>query len=639
MLKAAVSHLLVVFLLSVSMQAKDTFTPFASDAQVPQSAAELWRGYDSRAEPLEVEVHQEWKKDGVVSRLITFKVGTFKGSEARIAAYYCFPENGQKNPAFVWSHGGGQRADRKRGHYFATQGFATIDINWLGRPLDADLDPDNKWGTDWGKVDPSQGPRFYAKALRKSWKRSLQPDEFTIDPVASPRNANWFLLAVAARRAITFLEQQPEVDPARIGFTGFSMGGTITSMTATDSRLKAVAPFVGGTGFRHVDFPGIPRSSIGTHFKNLELYKKTIDPSAYWPSAKCPVMFVTSSNDFHSAFQRIYRSMDLLPHDNWRVTGNMHANHGPGPEQWILLNYWFKQYLVGEDKNIPMTPPSEFFIEGDAVQFTVTPDAPDRLAGVEIYYSFDPNCITRFWKRASARTDGKTWKADLEVYPKLPLYVFALCRYELAKPELLERGNTSSSFTLNSDLHTHIPGDLDLAAFAQLPKTGLVDDFEAGISNWFSRDQYSIGTYKFQDPELDTATERSLALTFKLKSDQPLLLGIGAESKFLGNGRDLGNFNHHRRIEGDGDTTITLTPADFKNEDEKTLEWSKITTFSITLTDQKTKRRIKLTDPEVAQFLVRVELVDPKEKKEEISQRERIYLFMEGRKIFSKSCV
>ncbi|MDC0282102.1 hypothetical protein OAK54_02250, partial [Akkermansiaceae bacterium] len=93
---------------------------------------------------------------------------------------------------------------------------------------------ENKWGTDWGAVDPSQGPRFYSKALRKGWKRSLQADEYTIDPIASPRNANWFLLAVAARRAITFLEEQAEVDPERLGFTGFSMGGTITSMTATD---------------------------------------------------------------------------------------------------------------------------------------------------------------------------------------------------------------------------------------------------------------------------------------------------------------------------------------------------------------------------------------------------------------------
>ena len=74
---------------------------------------------------------------------------------------------------------------------------ATVDINWLGRPME----PGINVNTDWGKVDPTQGPQFYPKALRKGWKRNLLPDEYSIDPVPSPRNANWFLLTVAARRA------------------------------------------------------------------------------------------------------------------------------------------------------------------------------------------------------------------------------------------------------------------------------------------------------------------------------------------------------------------------------------------------------------------------------------------------------
>ena len=79
--------------------------------------------------PLDVQVIKEWKMNGIVTRYVTFRVGTFKGAASRIAAYYSFPDNGKKNAAFVWSHGGGQRAERNRGRYFAGQGFATIDIN------------------------------------------------------------------------------------------------------------------------------------------------------------------------------------------------------------------------------------------------------------------------------------------------------------------------------------------------------------------------------------------------------------------------------------------------------------------------------------------------------------------------------
>ena len=52
-----------------------------------------------------------------------------------------------------------------------------------------------------------------------------------------------------------FLERQSEVKADKIGFTGFSMGGMITALTATDPRLKAVAPFVGGTAFKYRRFP------------------------------------------------------------------------------------------------------------------------------------------------------------------------------------------------------------------------------------------------------------------------------------------------------------------------------------------------------------------------------------------------
>ena len=114
-------------MLPVTALAAETFTPYKS-GEVPQNVTELWKDYDARKEPLDIKVVKEWKADGVVTRYVTFKIGAFKGADARIAAYYSFPDDGEKNAAFVWSHGGGQRAERGRGVYFAKQGFATVDI-------------------------------------------------------------------------------------------------------------------------------------------------------------------------------------------------------------------------------------------------------------------------------------------------------------------------------------------------------------------------------------------------------------------------------------------------------------------------------------------------------------------------------
>jgi len=586
-------------------QANDTFAPYKAGG-VPQNVMDLWKDYDARKEPLDIKVVKEWKADGVVTRYVTFKVGTFKGAESRIAAYYSFPGNGEKNAAFVWSHGGGQRADKNRGIYFAKQGFATVDINWLGRPMEPGIDVN----TDWGKVDPTQGPRFYSKALRKGWKRNLQPDEHSIDPVPSPRNSNWFLLAVAARRAITFLEQQPEVDPDRIGFSGFSMGGMITALTAIDSRLKAVVPFVGGTGFKYVDFPGgIEGSSIRQHFQDLELYKRTIDASAYWPLVQCPVLFISSSNDFHSAFERIYQSMALLKHRDWRVSTNIHQNHGPGPEQWVLLNQWFNQYLKGMDQDIPVTPPSTFSVDAGKAKFTVTPVDQDRLAGTEVYLSYDPNARTRFWNRADAKRSGKSWSVEVPVHDDLPLYVFALCRYRLQQTVQLERGETST-FVLNSVEQSVVPESVNLESLAKIPKTRTVfEDFRNGIQDWSTRDQRSIRTYKFQSPDLDRANSKKLVMTIDPQGKR-LSLRLNAGSRFLSREDNLGNFSYVKRVEGQGSQEVVISRGEFKSADGKTLEWSKIATFEITIVNEETRDKLDLTAKEGHAVLKAIKLVD-----------------------------
>ena len=608
-----ITCLALVVCLGMSLNAfsKDTFTPYKSTAEVPQNVTDLWKDYDPRAELLDVEVVKEWKAEGVTTRYITFKVGSFKGADSRIAAYYSFPDNGQRHPAFVWSHGGGQRAERGRGIYFAKQGFATVDINWLGRPMEPGIDVH----TDWGKVDPTQGPKFYSKAKRKHWKRSLMPDEYTIDPVPSPRNNNWFLLVVAGKRAITFLEQQAEVNADRIGFAGFSMGGTITSMTAIDSRLKAVAPFVGGTGFLHVDFPGVPGTSLKGHVaNNLDLYANTVDPAAYWPLVTCPVMFISSSNDFHAALDRLYQSMALLKHNAWRVTTNIHENHGPGPEQWVLLNRWFNLHLKRINQRIPVTPPSTLVVKDQKAVFTVTPENRDNeLLETEIYYSYDPNACARFWTRAAASRDaaGKNWSVSLSVHKNLPLYVFAICRYALGETVELEHGSTST-FTVNSLEQSILPEKVDLTALATLKKSAVFEDFKNGLRDWSAKDQgRQLRTYKFQSPELDLSNDKKLSFTID-PGGRKLSLRLRAESRFLGHGKDLGSFSLSRSVAGEGPRDVLIDRRDFKGKDGKDLKWSSITRFNLSILDLTTKQNVDLSSKEGLSMLKLISLVDCK---------------------------
>ncbi len=95
------SYRLSVLCLSLGLclsttRADETFSPYKA-GEVPQNVTDLWKDYDARKESLDVQVVKEWKGDGVVTRYVTFKVGTFKGVDARVAAYYSFPTNAPRS--------------------------------------------------------------------------------------------------------------------------------------------------------------------------------------------------------------------------------------------------------------------------------------------------------------------------------------------------------------------------------------------------------------------------------------------------------------------------------------------------------------------------------------------------------------
>ncbi|NIL97887.1 MAG: hypothetical protein GTN77_08670 [Planctomycetales bacterium] len=298
-----------------------------------------------------------------------------------------------------------------------------------------------------------------------------------------------------------------------------------------------------------------------------------------------------------------------MKHQNWRVSTNVHQNHGPGPEQWVLLNKWFDQYLKGVDQQIPITPPSTFQVNGQQATFTVTPADPPRLVDTEIYYSYDPNSRTRFWNRAEATRSGPTWSVDLTVHQDLPLYVFALCRYRLPQAVPLEHGE-ASTFTLNSQEHMLVPEKVELAALATLPKTRTVfEDFQNGIQDWSTRDQRTIRTYKFQSPDLDRSNGKKLSLTIDPQGKR-LSVRLSVGSGFLRREDNLGNFWWVKSVQGQGPQEILIGREDFKSDSGKTLEWSKIATLEITLVDQATQAKLDLTSPEGHAVLQLIKLVD-----------------------------
>ncbi len=408
--------------------AAESFPPLEG-REPPENLAELWEGYDPTAEPLEVEVVREWRADGIVTQMLVYTVGTFRGEPARIAAYYARPAEVESPvPGILQIHGGGQRAERPTVEAYAKNGYASLSINWGGRELD-DAEPGDA-GTDWGAVDATQ-------TGHNTHYSSIEPDDKTLDAVASPRNSNWFLITVAARRGLTLLTTQPEVDADRLGVTGHSMGGRLTVMTAgVDPRVKAAVPSCGGVAAAQEPLLGRAGAAIRRRPDLAPLYLAAIDELPSLRRITCPILYLGPHNDFHGMLDQLYANWREVPSDSIHFSISPHFNHRHLPESAFAGPRFF-DCVLRDGGWFPETPRLAVDLETEhAVPLAVVePERPDDVTAVDVFYSSDPHGITRFWQRGKATRQGARWVARCEVSTTdQPLFVMANVRYPQPQP-------------------------------------------------------------------------------------------------------------------------------------------------------------------------------------------------------------
>lgn len=447
MLQVTASLLLLFTLISTHLQAESETLPPLNDDNAPQNFETMWSDFDPNQESLETEVLHEWEEDGVILRIVRFRIGVFKGLKAKMAAIYGFPklviESGKRIPGLVQIHGGGQYADHKACLTNAKRGYATVSIAWAGRisapeyrvgPAEVKLfwenkidHPNYKLTTDWGAVDGYHAPGRNPGNIFPSAKAA----EWTLDKVESPRNSGWFLCALAARRALTFLEQQPEVSPSLLGVYGHSMGGKLTVMTSVDSRVKAAAPSCGG---------------ISDRYNSSELFNATIGDDVSLRKVGCPIIFLSPANDFHGRIGDLPAAVKEIASDDWRLTCSPHHNHQDTSEFEVATQLWFDQHLKGDFK-FPKTPTTELKLDtSDGVPvLKIAVDRSHPIRSVDVYYTQHGkhpetpedrlNSMHRFWRHVPPEENAGALLAPLPLASiENPLWVYANVHYELDEP-------------------------------------------------------------------------------------------------------------------------------------------------------------------------------------------------------------
>jgi hypothetical protein len=582
-----------IFLSSSTFLYAEKKTPLAETLpplegkMAPKTHRETWVGFDPKAEPLEVEVLKEWEEDGIVLKVLRYRIGVFKGKKAMMAAVYGYPKGAKNLPGLVQIHGGGQYADYRAPLANAHRGYASISISWAGRifapgytlrPNEVKLfwdgktdDPKYKLTTDWGALDAYHAPSKHGKDAFPS----IPVADWTLDLVESPRNNSWFLATLGARRGLTFLERQPEVDGARLGVYGHSMGGKLTVMTAgSDKRVKAAAPSCGGISDRYSKYP---------------LHLATVSDPPSLKKITCPIIFLSPSNDFHGRINDLQRSTKEIKAKDWRVTCSPHHNHQDSPPYEVATQLWFDQHLKSTFK-VPATPDLQLGLpKGKSPVVTIVADDSKEISYIDVFYTQhgqmdgkrddSTNTKSRFWRHAPVVMHKGKWAARLSLFSTdKPLWVYANVRYKLDQPisgaGYYYGAYTAHSFNLSSIMKVVSVEQLQAAeTVAALKATTLIEDFQGDWQKeWFSYKpkKWGVKTHKVYDEQWIAPLGAKVA--FEVRAEQVNVLTVGIDdhaSEVKLHGKE-----HWQAIE--------LSPNDFKDAESKPLaNWKGIKQFRL----------------------------------------------------------
>ena len=389
------------------------------EGESPQmlTPSQVWSTYDPDAGEFDEEVLKRWTQSGADYKEAYFSAWVH-GQHVRVYGIYAAPARagkpGGRVPAVMHLHGGGQTVNTRWLEAWTARGYAALTCNYHG---------------EWQN---RERVTIYPQALRQGNHKHAAGKAMATVP--SVRASSWYIWTAVARRALSYLRQQPEVDGTRIGAFGVSMGGTTIWSFALDPRLKAACAIYGcgwNRYYRHIPRYAPPKK-MPEKTDDDRAWLAGMAPEACAPFIQCPVLFLSGTNDNHGNMDRAYETLDRMPATVARrqaFTPRFCHHIGADFDQDLFL--WMDTWLK-DGPAWPKPPAVKVSLGPDGVPvLTLTADRPAEVERVAIYYAVaNPRPMSRNWRNASATRDHGAWKAVLPMLDaEARLFAFANVRY------------------------------------------------------------------------------------------------------------------------------------------------------------------------------------------------------------------
>ena len=271
-------------------------------------------------------VHEVSEKNQGEIKAIFYQTLDYLGKETRAFAYLGVPESDEPVPAMVLVHGGGGRAFYEWVKLWNDRGYAAIAMSLEGHMPSVD-------GKEVKLKHDFSGP---ARVGRFGDAQKPLPEQWMTHAVSDIMIAH------------SLLRSLPSVDNDRIGVTGISWGGILSSLiSGVDDRFKCAMP-VYGAGFLY--------ESHG-HFSSVKgAAQKFWDPAKYFTSGSMPTLWVNSDIDGHFSVNITSRSFKVTQEHAWMtIHPGMKHGHSAGwdPKRVPEIYAFADQILLKDSTELP----------------------------------------------------------------------------------------------------------------------------------------------------------------------------------------------------------------------------------------------------------------------------------------------
>ena len=311
----------------------------------------------------------------------------YQGKPTTVFAWLGVPENtdGKKVPAVVLAHGGGGAASKDWVKNWNNHGYAAISMSLEGQ---TEYDPALKGYARNPNGIPTR-PGIFGDA-------------------GAPIKDQWMYHAIAnVNLAAALLRSLPEVDPTKVGISGCSWGGIITSTAiGIDPRYAFAIPVYGCGGLDAV--PNHWGGALGSN----EVYKKVWDANLRLDRARMPILWHSWPQDAHFSMDAVNLSRKKAGSavsELCLIPGMGHGNLSERPE-WFA----FADSVLKDGK--PWIQEKSSKLESGKAQATFESSKPLESA-VLVSTTGTGHTGTRTWVEtpATLKADGDKWNAEADV--------------------------------------------------------------------------------------------------------------------------------------------------------------------------------------------------------------------------------